>query len=763
MALEAGTRLGPYEIESLLGKGGMGEVYRARDTRLDRQVAIKVLPAELSQDPTFKKRFEREAKTISQLQHPNVCTLHDVGSEDGVDFLVMEYLEGETLENRLRKGGLPIDEVLRIGSEIAEAIEDAHRHGVVHRDLKPGNVMLTATGTKVLDFGLAKTTRVGVVDPDAATETVAQTLTREGRIVGTMPYMAPEQLQGSTADSRTDIWALGCILYEMATGDRPFRGRTQADLIGAILKDDLQPPSKKGSLASEQLDHIVKRCLHRDPERRWQTAKDVSNELGESLETGRSAPSSVDADRPSIAVLPFANMSADPEQEYFCDGMAEEVINALTQLEDLHVVARTSAFSFKGRDTDVRKIGGELGVSSVLEGSVRKAGDRLRVTAQLVNVADGYQLWSERYDRRLDDVFAVQDEIASSIVEKLRPQLLSGLTSPLAPRRTTDEKAYELYLRALFHEGKGMPAEMEEAIGLAERAISRDSDFALARARLSTMYTRVAINKWQSPAETFERAEVEARNALELDSTLADAHAALGYLYLYRDWSWSQAEHHCLEAIRLNPSSPLSYRIHFFTLVSTGRTQEALQAARRALHLDPLSADLNELLGLALGFERRYEEATSQYLHTLEMNPQGPSIRTRLFLAYQRRGMPEAALRWRQEQARFRGFPDYAERLGNVYEESGQAGLLSYLLDDQLDQYEQLGDFRQGLSWGSYNIAMLYAEIGNKDLAFEWLEKAREDHSSLMIFLKADAWESWGSLRSDPRFGALLESIGLEQ
>ncbi len=389
MALEAGTRLGPYEIVELLGKGGMGEVYRARDPRLDRDVAIKVLPSELSEDETYRKRLEREAKTISQLQHPHVCMLLDIGSEDETQYLVMEYLDGETLADRLKAGPLPIDQVLRIGEEIAQAVDAAHQQGIVHRDLKPANVMLTKSGTKVLDFGLAKRSTERLADPAAATETIAQALTKEGRIVGTMPYMAPEQLQGGPADPRTDIWALGCMLYEMVTGDRPFQGQSQADLIASIMGAKPEPLSKKQSLVPEGFEHIVSRCLQRDPERRWQAARDVTIELEEVTKTDRISSPATRLDRPSIVVLPFADMSEERDQEYFCDGMAEEVINALTQLEGLHVVARTSAFSFKGRDVDVREIGEKLGVRSVLEGSVRKAGERLRVTAQLINVADG--------------------------------------------------------------------------------------------------------------------------------------------------------------------------------------------------------------------------------------------------------------------------------------------------------------------------------------------------------------------------------------
>ena len=487
MALEAGTRLGPYEIMSLLGKGGMGEVYRARDTRLDRDVAVKVLPAELSEDADFKRRFEREAKTISQLQHQNVCTLYDIGSEDGIDYLVMEYLEGETLEDRLRKGALPIDEVLLIGGEIADAVDAAHQHDIVHRDLKPGNVLLTKAGTKVLDFGLAKSTEMREVDADAST--VLAGITREGRIVGTMPYMAPEQLKGSEADSRTDIWALGCIVYEMATGERPFGGKSQAELIASILDSEPESLARRQKLAPESLDRLVRRCLEKDPSARWSSAAEIVLELesirekgeGRSSRLGRTLLAAaavllvsltawwMTTDRPAgsgevetvevaasgrrtLAVLPFENFTDDADLNQMALGIPENVI--VRETEVWPVVPRDAALSVAA--TEPCEVASELGAGLVLGGSLQRQGSEVRVTTQLTACPERELLWSRAFDHELGGGFRLQDEIGEAIFMTLQRELwIAPGTGSGAPgdhnwhfmQRTREDNAKALDLR----------------------------------------------------------------------------------------------------------------------------------------------------------------------------------------------------------------------------------------------------------------------------------------------------------------------------
>ena len=466
MSLAVGSQIGPYEIVSLLGTGGMGEVYRARDTRLGRDVAIKVLPEAFAADPDRVRRFEQEARAIAALNHPHICQIHDVGP----GYLVLEYVEGTPLQ-----GPLAAEEAVRLALQIATALEAAHRHGILHRDLKPGNILVARSSrgasdsptAKLLDFGLAKS----LVFAADATRTV------EGTIAGTAAYMSPEQTQGKAVDARSDVFSFGAVLYELISGQRAFRGDTSAEAISAVLRDEPR------SLGASQLARVVDRCLEKDASRRYQTMAEVRAALEDAA---RARP-----DRePSIAVLPFANLSADKENEYFSDGLAEEIINALTQIPELKVTARTSAFAFRGKEQDVRKIAEALDVRTVLEGSVRRAGSRIRVTAQLINAADGYHLWSERYDRELADVFAVQDEIATAINRALQVKLAGA---PVGRRRYTPSlPCYEAYLRALHESQKLTPEGMARSKEWYERAIALDPDYALAHSTFGFHFAQLA-------------------------------------------------------------------------------------------------------------------------------------------------------------------------------------------------------------------------------------------------------------------------------
>ena len=450
MALSAGTRLGAYEIVALLGAGGMGEVYRAHDPRLGRDVAIKVLPAAFSADPERLRRFEQEARAVAALSHANIVTIHSVEEADGNRFITMELVEGEPLSNLIQPGGLPPDRLVAVAIPLADALAAAHAKGITHRDLKPANIMVGPDcRVTVLDFGLAKL-QVSAPGAGAATALPTADLTREGRIVGTVAYMSPEQAEGKPIDHRSDLFSLGVILYEMATGRRPFTGETSMSIMSSILRDT--PPSitdLKGTLPRE-LGRIIRRALTKDAERRYQTAKDLRNELEDLKREIESRPVvPVIPPRPaervaSIAVMPFTDMSAAKDQDWFCDGIAEEILNALTPLKGLRVAARTSAFSFKGKGDDLRTIGEKLSVTTVLEGSVRRAGDRVRITVQLGDVQNGFQLWSERFDRELKDIFDLQDEIAKAIAERLRVTF-AGEKDRLVERATANVEAYQLY------------------------------------------------------------------------------------------------------------------------------------------------------------------------------------------------------------------------------------------------------------------------------------------------------------------------------
>ncbi len=494
MTLAPGLRLGPYEILGQLGAGGMGEVYRARDPRLARDVAIKVLPAELVQNPDRRRRFEREAKAAGALNHPNVLVIFDVGNDDGVPYVVSELLEGETLRQRLGGAALPQPEAVELAVQIASGLAAAHGKGIVHRDLKPENLFVTTSGlAKILDFGLAKV--APPADSEAETVTGASA-TEPGKILGTLGYMSPEQLRGGRADHRSDIFSFGAVLYEMLSGIRPFHGESAADTMTAILAKDPAELASLGIGAAPELSRIVMRCLAKTPDGRFQSAPDLAFALKELSTSAVSLSATlltpVD-DRPSIAVLPFANLSADPEQAFFCDGMAEEVINALARVEGLRVVARTSSFAFREKQEDIREIGRRLDVRNLLEGSVRRAGDRLRITTQLISVADGSHLWSERFDRRLEDVFAIQDEIALATVEKLEVELLHRERKAIRRHRTANIDAYNLYLEGMYSWNFLTPEGYERSRSSYLAAVEADPQFAPAYVGLAVWYAMLAL------------------------------------------------------------------------------------------------------------------------------------------------------------------------------------------------------------------------------------------------------------------------------
>ncbi|MGE5235073.1 MAG: protein kinase domain-containing protein [Acidobacteriota bacterium] len=601
--MQPGSRVAHFEILGLLGSGGMGEVWRARDTRLGRDVAIKVLPAEFAADLDRLRRFEQEARAVAALNHPNVLALYDAGTHEGTPYLVAELLEGESLRDRLLGGALPVCKAVEIGVQIAQGLAAAHEKGIIHRDLKPGNVFLTRDGqVKILDFGLAKLTPAQGRDEAGKASTVVEA-TEAGVVLGTVGYMAPEQVRGQNVDHRTDVFALGCVLYEMLAGRRPFGGATSADTAAAIISTDPPPLAATGKGIPQGLVAVVLRCLEKRPDDRFGSARDVAYTLlavAQPLEPGGSSAAALGGqadDRPSVAVLPFTNLSADPEQEYFCDGMAEEIINALAHVVSLRVIARTSSFAFKGASRDVREIGDSLDVRSVLEGSVRRSGDRLRITAQLIDAADGSHLWSERFDRRLEDVFAIQDEIALAIVEKLRVQLLGGEKASVVRRRTESVEAHNAYLMALFEWNKMTPEGFARATGYFRDAIRLDPDFALAYAWSADALASPAWWADTPPLEAMVQALPLAEKALSLDPDLAHAHSAVGVCRAFFERDWVSGEHSLRRAVELAPSDATAQVYLALLLVEKRWNEEGAMRARLAQRLDPLSPAVNAWAG----------------------------------------------------------------------------------------------------------------------------------------------------------------------
>ena len=746
MALEPNAQLGPYKVLNLIGAGGMGEVYKARDTRLNRTVAIKVLPPALAADPQFRERFDREARTISQVEHPNICALYDVGEHGGTAYLVMQYLEGETLAQRIAKGALPLGEGIRIATEIADALTKAHGAGVIHRDLKPGNVMLTSTGAKLLDFGIAKLFQTSLQNL-ADAQTIGQT--EAGAVVGTTRYMSPEQARGTAVDSRSDLFSFGILFYEMLSGRVPFEGTTNADVLVRILEREPLPVTQYRPEVPAELQRITARCLEKDRDRRYASARDLIADLEKAKASITGQQSGVKL-APSIAVLPFVNMSTDPENEYFCDGIAEELINAFTKIEQLRVAARTSAFSFKGKTGDLREIGRTLNVSTVLEGSVRKAGNRLRVTAQLVNVADGYHLWSERYDRNLEDVFAIQDEISLAIVTALKVRLIGEEKAALAKRHTENVEAFQLYQQGRHHWHKWNEQGFLKSRECMERAIQIDPDYALAYCGLADSYLAGASGTIRY-ADILPRVKEVLARALDLDPGEALAWT-LSAVACYYDWDFEGAERTAARAIELNPRLAQAHTAQALVYLYSGRPDRALAPAKRAVELDPLAPMFNRVLAethVALG---ESDSAIRQIRLLLDISPNFWRAHWLLGTILPSRGESENAIASLEEAVRCSGGAPYA--VGSLAGALGSAGHR----DRAEREIDALLDRARSGYIPSLSFALAYMGLSMVDRVFEWLDRAFEERDLMLriYFVYAPVFEV---LRRDPRGIDLLRRL----
>jgi serine/threonine protein kinase/Tfp pilus assembly protein PilF len=621
MGLAPGTRLGAYEVGALLGAGGMGEVYRARDPRLNRLIAIKLLPEPLAADDERRLRFKREAQSLAALNHPNIVTIHSVEQADGRLFLTMECVEGKPLSDLIAHGGMPLDRLLALAIPIADAVSAAHRKGITHRDLKPANVMVTDDQRmKLLDFGLATLVEF---EPAArlATDLPTAVLSGTGHIVGTVAYMSPEQAEGRRVDARSDFFSFGVMLYELATGERPFKGDTAVSVLSSILKDTPCAVTELRPDLPQELSRIIKRCLVKDPEYRYQSAKDMRNELRDLQHASdRGDRETPPADQSSVAVLPFANLSADPDNQYFSDGLAEELINALTRVPGLRVASRTSTFRFRGGDVDIRRVARDLQVATVVEGSVRRAGTRLRVTAQLANAADGYHLWSERYDREMADVFTMQDEIVRAIVAAIAPALTSVVRKAVR-RQTENLEAYELYLRGRHHWHLRTPSAMQVAQELFQQVIERDPNYAPAYAGLADCFTIRRAYGWIPAAISRARAREAVTRAIALDPTLPDVHLAEASYTLYFEPRWRGAEAPLRRAIAINPRFAGAQAYLGLVLATDDRSADALVHAKRAVETEPFSAYIHYLSALTHFLSGSFEEAERAARRVLELHP----------------------------------------------------------------------------------------------------------------------------------------------
>jgi serine/threonine protein kinase/tetratricopeptide (TPR) repeat protein len=709
-----GRTLAHYTITGTIGVGGMGEVYRAADNCLGREVALKVLPAAMASDSGCLARFQREARAVAALNHPHIVTLYSVEHDGDVHFLTMELIDGQRLDDAITQGGMAFPQVAALGRELAEALAAAHDRGIVHRDLKPANIMITAEGrVKVLDFGIAKAV---VAAPEDVT-VASLSLTEVGTIVGTPAYMAPEQLVGAPVDHRTDLFAFGIVLHEMTVGRAPFQGKTSAELATAILRDtpplvtDVRPSTPR------ELAQVIQHCLDKEPSRRPGSAREIAQVLRcieDTLRSGSSLPASRPTPRPSqegisracqsLAVMPFQNLSADPENEYFCDGLAEEILNALAAVRGLRVAARTSSFYFKGKTAQPSEIAGQLHVANLLLGSVRRAGNRLRVTVQLVDAANGFQLWSERYDRQMEDIFEVQDEIARGIAERLRVSLTSG-----ERRSTSNVEAYELYLKGRHFWHQRSPSTLQEAIQCFERAIVLDPEYALAWAGLADCYSIFRFWSVARRDEIAPKAAEAIRSATELDGENWEILLSRGYHAFYFSDEWFEAERLIRRGVEINPQSSLGRLYLALVLGTMGRFDEARSEAAAARQADPLSPFILTLSAGASGITGWSEEILTYTKRALELQPgyiQAMWVQGNA-LCHLRR--PAEAVELFEKVVAISQRPFFVSLLGMAYGLSGRVDEAKELLST-FDERERKGEYIPA-------FARLFVILGLGDVA----------------------------------------------
>jgi len=753
--MSVGDFIGHYQLVEKIGEGGMGVVYKALDERLDREVAVKVLPERFSADRERLARFEREARAAAAVDHPNILAVHELGHDDDLVFIVTELLAGEPLSEVVGDATIPLPRAVEYGEQVALGLAAAHDRGVVHRDLKPDNIFITSDGrVKILDFGLAKLAERGETGESENAAATASLATSPGQLLGTVGYMSPEQVRAEAADARSDIFALGCVLYEMVLGRPPFRRETAVETMTAILREQPDELPVSGIVVPSKLGSIIDRCLEKRPERRFQSAHDLAFALRQvrDAEPPAARTDAGSESTSSIAVLPFANLSAEEEQEYFCDGMAEEIINALTRIEDLRVVARTSSFAFKNTNEDIREIGTRLGVDKVLEGSVRKAGDRLRITAQLINVADGYHLWSERFDRRLEDVFAIQDEIASAIVDRLAVDLGGTGRTAIAARPAYDLDAYNLYLKGLHHWNGLTPESYQRSRECYLEAIRIDPECAPAYAGLAIWHISRVYWADERPLEVAETALQYAEKAQSIDDNLPEPYAVIANRQSLIHWEWESGERSLLRAAELGPNvSTIHQNLAAFYVIRR-RFDEAILEARLAQRLDPLSVTTNAWCGAWLAYAGRYEEGVAEIQKVIEMDPGQ-------WLPHHQLGDAQLAGGGDIENARIAA-ERAVELSGGVTVAVAQLAMLSYLTGRTDRGDEHLATLEER-SRDTYIRPTFFTRIhlarGEIDTAVDHMNQAVKDHDPWIVFHRFCE----RVLPSDPRIDAVLESIGL--
>jgi len=738
-----GRTFGHYRIVEQIGEGGMGVVYRAHDEKLDRDVAIKVLHRDVAQDPDRLARFEREAKAVAKLDHPNILAIHQLGTHESSPFIVTELLDGESLRGRIPPGGMGWQEAAEIGAAVAEGLAAAHRQNIVHRDLKPENIFLTSGGrVKILDFGLARI--VLPAEEEAETATLTPGGTVAGAVMGTVGYMSPEQAEGRPVDTRSDLFSLGTVLYEMLAGRRPFEGNTATGTLAALLRDD--PPPLAG--VDPKVARLVERCLQKDVGERFQSAVELKAAIEASL-----APDS-DREQASIAVLPFLNMSGNEEDDYLCEGLAEEIINVLTRIPGLRVIARTSSFAIGRMELDVREAGARLDVGNILEGSVRRAGQRVRITAQLVTTSDGSHLWSERFDRDLTDIFALEDELAEAIARRLRVGLKPEDRGQR--RAAVNPEAHALFLEGRYYFAKGTPNAMAQARECFERAIELDPAFALAHDSLAELYWYLGFFGGVPPRESFSQGIWHAMRALELDDTLAETHALLGMLRKELDYNWPEVEREFRRAHELDRESPVvRLRYAISGLLPHGRIDEAAVEVTAMLQSDPLSLLVRWWVSTTAYLGRRPERMLDEGRHMVALDPTHFLGHLVVGMGCIESGTPDEAVT-ELEMARelSGGIPITIGYLAFAYGRAGRR-------DDALNLLKQMETMAAKAYVPPSTFALGHVGLDDWDAAFHWWNQAIEVRDPLIVPIKT--FPFFDPVRHDPRYRALLHRMNLSE